>query len=172
MVYCQIFYEDNKRPALFADPSLGRGESGAFWFTTEIDPLWRSIRYLEISESIILLMHVHHFIELLLKLQISDDHFRSSDFFPGTRTRRTSTSRPALLRRRRVLQTSKRHLVIWLSCGFPDLSPTNVVWRHSSHIGGKVTMFVTVIGSVLCYDLSRRDLLVQLKQFVTDIKSS
>jgi len=33
-------------------------------------------------------------------------------------------------------------------------------------------MFVTVIGSVLCYDLSRRDLLVQLKQFVTDIKSS
>ena len=129
-------------------------------------------RYLEISESIILLMHVHHFIELLLKLQISDDYFRLSEFFPGTRTRRTSTSRPALLRRRRVLQTSKRHLFIWPSCGFPDLSPTNVVWRHSSHIGGKVTMFVTVIGSVLCYDLSRRDLLVQLKQFVTDIKSS
>ena len=127
---------------------------------------------LNLSEPIILLMHVHHFIELLF-LQISDDHFRSCEFFqvrePDVQVLR---GEHCLEGERRVLQTSKRHLVIRPSCGFPDLSPANVVWRHSSHIGGKVTMFVTVIGSVLCYDLSRRDLLVQLKQFVTDIKSS
>ena len=127
---------------------------------------------LNLSESIILLMHVYHFIDLLF-LQYLMITFAHVSFFqvrePDVQVLR---GEHCLEGERRVLQTSKRHLVIRPSCGFPDLSPTNVVWRHSSHIGGKVTMFVTVIGSVLCYDLSRRDLLVQLKQFVTDIKSS
>ena len=74
---------------------------------------------LNLSESIVLLMHVHHFIELLF-LKISDDHFRSCEFFSGTRTRRTSTSRRALPRRRAQsspnVQTSSRHLTfLWLS---------------------------------------------------------
>ena len=122
-VYCQIFYEDNKRPALFADLSLGIGESAALWFTTEIDPLWKSIYTIfVISES----LWINHSSNACLPFHwlaifaISDDHFRSCEFFSVTRTRRTSTSRRALPRRRAQsspnVQTSSRHSTfLWLS---------------------------------------------------------
>ena len=155
---------------LYLPTSLsGEGSQGAFGLQLKLTLFEHPFIRFSLSRDIWI---NRSFIELLF-LQISDDHFRSCEFFqvrePDVQVLR---GEHCLEGERRVLQTSKRHLVIRPSCGFPDLSPANVVWRHSSHIGGKVTMFVTVIGSVLCYDLSRRDLLVQLKQFVTDIKSS
>ena len=96
--------------------------SGGFWFTTEIDPLWTSIYTISLFRDIWINRSSNacppfHWIAIFANIWWS---LSLMWVFSGTRTRRTSTSRRALPRRRAQsspnVQTSSRHLTfLWLS---------------------------------------------------------